>query len=74
MLFSGQKGIGKSTFAYHLINFLLSDGEKDKYSDDKFEETRKERTVKQNFASSISIFDSFTALPGTGKSANPSFL
>ena len=24
ILFSGQKGIGKSTLAYHLINFILS--------------------------------------------------
>ena len=30
-ILSGNKGIGKSTFAYHLINYLLSKNEKDKY-------------------------------------------
>ena len=28
ILFSGQKGIGKSTLAYHFINFVLSENEK----------------------------------------------
>ena len=32
LLLSGQKGIGKSTFAYHFINSLLSKGEKYEYS------------------------------------------
>ena len=27
ILFSGEKGIGKSTLAYHLINFILSHNE-----------------------------------------------
>ena len=27
ILLSGQKGIGKSTLAYHLINFILSENE-----------------------------------------------
>jgi DNA polymerase III subunit delta' len=27
ILFSGEKGVGKSTLAYHLINFILSDDE-----------------------------------------------
>ena len=31
-LLSGQKGIGKSTFAYHLINFLFSQNDRQKYS------------------------------------------
>jgi len=31
-LLSGQKGIGKSTFAYHLINYFLSQDENDRYS------------------------------------------
>ena len=30
-ILSGNKGIGKSTFAYHLINYILSKNEKDKY-------------------------------------------
>ena len=32
ILLSGQKGIGKSTFAYHFINFLLSKDEEYAYS------------------------------------------
>ena len=32
ILLSGPKGLGKSTFAYHFINFLLSHTEKDEYS------------------------------------------
>lgn len=32
ILLSGQKGIGKSTFAYHFTNWLLSAGEKFEYS------------------------------------------
>jgi len=31
ILLTGQKGIGKSTFAYHFINFLLSQKEENKY-------------------------------------------
>ena len=36
ILLSGQKGSGKATFAYHLINYLLSYNEKDKYSLENF--------------------------------------
>ena len=32
MLLSGPKGLGKSTFAYHIINYLLSNNEEKKYS------------------------------------------
>ena len=32
ILVSGQKGLGKSTFTYHFINFLLSKGEKNEYN------------------------------------------
>ena len=32
ILLSGPKGLGKSTFAYHFINFLLSCDEENKYS------------------------------------------
>ena len=32
MLFSGAKGLGKSTFVYHIINYLLSKNEKRNYS------------------------------------------
>ena len=31
ILLSGQKGLGKSTFIYHFINYLLSKDEKNKY-------------------------------------------
>ena len=31
-MLSGPKGLGKSTFAYHFINYLLSLNEKDRYS------------------------------------------
>ena len=36
MLLSGFKGLGKSTFAYHFINYLLSLEEKNKYSVENF--------------------------------------
>ena len=32
ILMSGPKGLGKSTFAYHFVNFLLSNAEEDEYS------------------------------------------
>ena len=32
ILLTGLKGSGKSTFAYHLINYLLSQNEPNKYS------------------------------------------
>ena len=35
ILLSGQKGIGKSTLAYHLINFILSEGEEHPYDETK---------------------------------------
>ena len=31
LIFSGQKGIGKSTLAYHLTNYLLSTNEANSY-------------------------------------------
>ena len=36
ILLSGSKGYGKATFAYHFINFLLSDKEENKYSVNNF--------------------------------------
>jgi len=36
ILLNGQKGSGKATFAYHLINYLLSINEEDKYSINSF--------------------------------------
>ena len=32
ILLSGQKGLGKSTFTYHFINYLLSQNDENKYS------------------------------------------
>ena len=37
IIFSGSKGIGKSTFAYHLINFIFSKDEKFQYNLNNFE-------------------------------------
>ena len=37
ILISGLSGIGKSTFVFHFINFLLSHGEEFKYSLDNYE-------------------------------------
>ena len=37
MLLSGPKGSGKATFAYHFINYLLSQNEKYSYSLKNFE-------------------------------------
>ena len=34
IIFSGPKGIGKATFAYHLINFIFSKDEEDNYDID----------------------------------------
>ena len=36
ILLSGPKGLGKSTFAYHFINYLLSQSENNKYFLEKF--------------------------------------
>ena len=32
LIFSGNKGIGKSTFAFHLINYLFSQDEEGSYN------------------------------------------
>ena len=32
IILSGEKGIGKATLAYHLINFVLSEGEDNPYN------------------------------------------
>ena len=36
ILLSGEKGIGKSTLAYHLINYILSENEENSYNVEKF--------------------------------------
>ena len=46
ILLSGQKGIGKSTLAYHFINYVLSEEEKYKYNTEKFEINPESSTFK----------------------------
>ena len=46
ILLSGQKGIGKSTLAYHFINYILSDSEEFKYDIKNFEINTKSKTFK----------------------------
>ena len=46
ILFSGPKGIGKATLAYHLINYILSIGEKNHYDISNFTIDNKNRTYK----------------------------
>ena len=46
LLLSGQKGIGKSTLAYHFINFVLSDDEDYKYNIKNFEINSQSSTFK----------------------------
>ena len=46
LLLSGPKGLGKSTFAYHIINYILSQNEEDKYLLDKFIINEKNKSYK----------------------------
>tara|TARA_B100001093_G_C26825143_1_gene1013650 strand:+ start:1437 stop:2369 length:933 start_codon:yes stop_codon:yes gene_type:complete len=46
ILLSGQKGLGKSTMAYHFINYVLSIDEEFKYDIDNFEIRPESRTFK----------------------------
>ena len=46
ILMSGPKGLGKSTFAYHFVNFLLSHGEENEYSFKNFKINTDNRTFK----------------------------
>ena len=46
LLLSGQKGIGKSTLAYHFINYVLSDDEDYKYNIKNFEINSQSSTFK----------------------------
>ena len=36
IMLSGKKGSGKSTMAYHIINYILSQSEENKYDIEKF--------------------------------------
>ena len=46
ILVSGPKGIGKSTFIYHFINYLLSKDEKNSYSYEDFKINQENSTFK----------------------------
>ena len=46
LLLSGPKGIGKSTLAYHFINYVLSNAENHKYNIENFEINTKSSTFK----------------------------
>tara|TARA_Y100000591_G_scaffold51908_1_gene40110 strand:+ start:1113 stop:2045 length:933 start_codon:yes stop_codon:yes gene_type:complete len=46
LLLSGQKGLGKSTLAYHFINYVLSKNENYKYDIDNFEINPKNHSFK----------------------------
>ena len=46
ILFSGKKGLGKSTLAYHIINYILSQNEDYKYYVEKFEINKENKSYK----------------------------
>jgi len=46
ILFSGRKGIGKSTLAYHIVNYILSNKEDFKYNLSKFKINKENRSFK----------------------------
>ena len=46
ILLSGKKGLGKSTMAYHLINYFLSEDEEFKYDTNNFIINEKNRSFK----------------------------
>ena len=46
ILLSGQRGIGKSTLAYHFINYALSKGQKYSYNLDDFEINNESQSYK----------------------------
>ena len=50
IIFSGNKGIGKSTFAYHLINYIFSQKEEKKY------DFKNNTILSNNFATFFSYF------------------
>ena len=53
LLLSGDKGIGKSTLAYHLVNFILSQNEKFPYDTKKFEINKNNKSFKLTINGSI---------------------
>ena len=60
ILLSGQKGIGKSTLAYHFINYVLSENEEFCYNLDNFEiniENRSYKLTCNNTNPNITVID-----------------
>ena len=49
ILFNGQKGLGKSTFVYHLVNYLLSQNEEESYNLKDFTISSENRSYKFSF-------------------------
>ena len=61
ILLSGQKGLGKSTLAYHFINYALSKDEEYKYDLSNFvinAENRSFKTVLNNSNTNFKLIDS----------------
>ncbi len=46
ILLSGKKGLGKSTLAYHIINYILSNNEDFKYDSSKLAINKENRSFK----------------------------
>ena len=60
ILLSGQKGIGKCTFAYHLINYILSLSEEYSYDLENFSINKENKYFKLNLNGSnpnLSLID-----------------
>ena len=60
ILLSGKKGLGKSTLAYHLINFILSENEEFKYDTNKLiinEKNKSFKLVKNNSHPNFYLID-----------------
>ena len=60
IIFSGAKGIGKATFAYHLINYIFSKDEKFKYNIKNFEindSNRSYNLIVNNFHPNFHLID-----------------
>lgn len=60
ILLSGQKGIGKSTLAYHLINFILSENEENPYDRSNFAinaNNKSYKLIKNNVCPNFQLID-----------------
>ena len=60
ILLTGQKGIGKSTLAYHLINFILSENEENSYDEKNLrinEFNKSFKLIKNNVSPNFQLID-----------------